>query len=117
MVAVKRLPADFFRTDAGGVPVREWLRSLEKRDRVLIGNDIATVEFGWPVGMPVCRPIGKGLYEVRTNLPRNRTARVLFSIYEERMILLHAFLKKTRQTPKADLDLALERKRALEEQK
>jgi phage-related protein len=79
--------------------VREWLRSLHKGDRALIGDDIATVEFGWPVGMPVCRPMGKGLYEVRTNLPGNRTARVLFCIHEDRMILVHAFIKKTRQNP------------------
>ena len=68
MPEAKRVPASFYRTDAGGIPVREWLRSLNKGDRVLIGNSIATVEFGWPVGMPVCRPMGNGLFEVRTDL-------------------------------------------------
>jgi len=116
MAEAKRQPAGFYRTGAGGIPVREWLRSLDKADRVLIGNDIATVEFGWPIGMPVCRPMGGGLYEVRTNLPGNRTARVLFCVHDERMILLHGFIKKTQETPRAELDLALDRKRKLERQ-
>jgi phage-related protein len=87
---------------------------LNKQDRFLIGTDIKTVEYGWPIGMPVCRPMGKGLYEVRTNLPANRIARVFFCVADGEMILLHGFLKKSRQTPKSDLDLALDRKRRLE---
>jgi phage-related protein len=110
----KRVPARFYRADSGTEPVRDWLKSLDKQDRLLIGTDIKTVEYGWPVGMPVCRPMGKGLYEVRTNLPGNRIARVLFCIDASEMILLHGFLKRTRRTAKSDLDLALERKRRLE---
>jgi phage-related protein len=103
----KRLPAVFFRTEAGGEPVREWLKSLPAVERRLIGADIKTVEFGWPIGMPVCRPLGKGLYEVRTDLPGNRAARVLFYVDKRsRMVLLHGFIKKTRKTPIEDLELA-----------
>jgi phage-related protein len=112
--ATKRLPARFYRSGAGSEPAREWLKSLDKRERLLIGTDIKTVEFGWPIGMPVCRPLGHGLYEVRTNLPSNRIARVLFCIFGGQMVLLHGFIKKSRETPKADLDLALRRKRTLE---
>ena len=112
---MKRVPARFYLTDMGIEPVRDWLKSLNKQDRFLIGTDIKSVEYGWPIGMPVCRPMGKGLYEVRTNLPSNRIARVLFCIIDAEMILLHGFLKKSRQTPKSDLDLAVDRKRRLEE--
>lgn len=110
----KRLPTVFYRTEAGAEPVREWLRSLDENDRKRIGEDIGTVEYGWPVGMPTCKPMGKGLFEVRTGLPQNRIARVLFCITSGRMVLLHGFIKKDRQTPKPDLDLALRRKRKLE---
>jgi len=110
----KRKPARFYRTDSGGEPVREWLKSLDKQDRFFIGTDIKTVEYGWPIGMPVCRPMGKGLYEVRTNLAGNRIARVLFCIAEGEMVLLHAFMKKSQKIPKSDLDLAIDRKRRLE---
>ena len=108
------MPARFYETEIGSEPVRDWLKSLNKQDRFLIGTDIKTVEYGWPIGMPVCRPMGKGLYEVRTNLPSNRIARLLFCIADGEMILLHGFLKKSKQTPKSDLDLALDRKRRLE---
>jgi phage-related protein len=110
----KRIPARFFRTERGSEPVREWLKSLDKQDRFLIGTDIKTVEYGWPIGMPVCRSMGKGLYEVRTNLRSNKIARVLFCIVEGEMVLLHGFMKKSRKTPRSDLDLALDRKRVLE---
>jgi len=66
----KRVPAIFYRTEAGGEPVRDWLKELSSEDRKRIGEDIKTVEFGWPVGMPVCKPLGDGIYEVRTTLPR-----------------------------------------------
>ena len=110
----KRIPARFYRTDSGGEPVREWLRSLDKQDRFLIGTDIKTVEYGWPIGMPVCRPMGKGLYEVRTKLAGNRIARVLFCIAEGEMVLLHGFIKKSQNPQKSALDLAVDRKRSLE---
>ena len=103
----KRLPAIFFRTEAGGEPVREWLRALSPEDRKRIGEDIKSVEYGWPVGMPVCRPLGNGIYEVRTLLTQGRIARVLFYIDKKsRMVMLHGFIKKTRKTPNDDLVLA-----------
>jgi phage-related protein len=104
----KLVPVIFFRTAAGGEPVRDWLKSLPLLDdRRRIGEDIKTVEFGWPIGMPVCRPLVDGIYEVRTNLAHNRIARVLFYIdVKNRMVLLHGFIKKTRKLPGDDLELA-----------
>lgn len=106
-VRQKRLAAIFYRTEAGGEPVREWLKGLSREDRKQIGVDIMTVEFGWPIGMPVCRPMGQGLYEVRSTTSGNRIARVLFYIDKQsRMVLLHGFIKKTQKTPEEDLKLA-----------
>jgi phage-related protein len=108
----KRVPANFYRTEADNEPVRLWLKSLAAEDRRLIGEDIKKVEFGWPLGMPTCRPLGEGLHEVRTALQGNRIARVFFYIDKKhRMILLHSLLKKTRATPAADLELARTNKR------
>lgn len=87
-----KLPAAFYRTANGVEPVREWLRGLSGEDRKIIGRDIARVQYGWPVGMPTCRPLGDGLYEVRSNLPR-RIARVLFCLEDGNFILLHGFFK------------------------
>jgi len=108
----KRVPAIFFRTEAGGEPLREWLKSLPSpEDRKLIGEDIKTVEFGWPVGMPVCRSLGGGICEIRTHLTQDRIARVLFYIdAKRRMVLLHGFIKKTQKTPLNDLELARKNK-------
>ena len=110
----KRIAVRFYRTEGGSEPVREWLRSLDKTDRVLIGTDVRKVEFGWPIGMPTCRAMGRGLYEVRTNLSDNRIARVLFCVAQGEMTLLHGFMKKSQKTPKSDLAVAIERKRRME---
>jgi phage-related protein len=118
MAAKKRkiLPATFYRTAMGAEPVRKWLKALSREDQRIVGTDVATVEFGWPVGMPTCRPLNsrRGLWEVRSSLTRNRIARVLFFVYQGQMVLLHAFSKKTQQTPEQDLDLAVKRQKEVE---
>ncbi len=108
---MKRIPAAFYENASGQEPVRQWLKALNEKDRKIIGDDIRLVEFGWPVGMPVCRPLGNGLWEVRSNLTQGRISRVLFCVRHERIVLLHAFIKKTQKTPDADMALALQRKK------
>jgi phage-related protein len=110
-MAAKKITVIFFTTESGTAPVREWLKSLGKADRVAIGEDIADVEFEWPVGLPVCRPLGSGLYEMRTTL-KDRIARVFFTIEGSDMILLHGFIKKSQSTPKPELDLARRRQQS-----
>ena len=87
---------------------------LSETDRRFIGKDIQKVEFGWPIGMPYCRPLGHGLWEVRSDLSGGRTGRVLFCISGGEMVLLHGFVKKTQKTPQKEIDLALRRKKELE---
>lgn len=111
----KKLPASFYATPAGTEPVREWLKTLAPADRKTVGEDIATLEFAWPVGMPVCRPLGDGLFEVRSTLEGNRIARVLFCTTKQTLVLLHAFVKKTQKTPAAHLGLARKRKKDIDE--
>jgi phage-related protein len=103
------IPVVFYRTAGGVEPIRDWLRSLPPEDRRLIGTDLATVQFGWPVGMPLCRPLGSGLWEVRSSLPSRRTARLLFFVHEGRIGVVHGFIKKTQKTPPDDLALARKR--------
>ena len=83
-------------------------------DRQQIGHDIRDVEFGWPVGMPLCRSIGNGVWEVRSTLPSCRIARVLYGVVGSDLVLLHGFVKKTRKTPPADLALARKRLKEVE---
>ncbi len=112
---IKRVPAIFYKTQAGGEPVREWLRSREKEDRRTIGMDLNDLEFAWPVGMPLARELGGGLHECRSRLSGNRIARVFFYIdVRGKMVLLHGFIKKTRTTPVTELALAKKNKSAHE---
>jgi phage-related protein len=109
MAGMKRFPAIFYVSPSGSEPAREWLLELSKDDRTVIGEDIKDVEFSWPIGMPLCRSLGGGLWEVRSTLQQGRTARVLFCAAEGQMVLLHGFIKKTQKTPTADLSLATRR--------
>jgi len=103
----------FYALSSGREPVREWLKGLPADDRKIVGEDIKDVEFAWPIGMPLCRSVGRGLWEVRSTLTQGRIARVLFCEHEGRMILLHAFIKKTQKTPAGDLELAIKRKKEI----
>ena len=105
----KKITVVFYRTEAGNEPVREWLLDLDKEDKQTIGVDIKTVEYGWPIGMPVSRSLGKGLYEVRSHISHKRIARVIFTIVDGYMVLLNGFVKKTQKTPKEEIALALKR--------
>lgn len=107
------LSVAFFRTASGKEPVREWIKSLPHESRRIIGEDIKTVQFGWPLGMPLVRKLGRGLWEVRIRL-HDCIARVLFTAGEGRMILLHGFIKKSQRTPLDDLELAKTRLRLLQ---
>ena len=100
----------FYRTEAGREPVREWLRSLSKEEKRSIGEDIKTVQFGWPIGMPVVKKVGEGIWEIRTRLS-DKISRILFAMPEENIVLVHGFIKKSNKIPKTDLDLAQKRLR------
>lgn len=112
---MKRLQAVFFSNESGKEPVRDWLIALDKPDKQSIGEDIKTAEYGWPLGMPVVKALGGGLWEVRSNLSSSRIARIIFTVSANKMVLLHGFIKKTQKTPRPDLDLAKKRRRELGE--
>ncbi len=104
----KPLNVKFFKQTSGKEPVREWLKSLPSADRKLIGEDIKTVQWSWPLGMPLVRNLKDGLWEVRTDL-ENRIARVIFCTKDGNIVLLHGIIKKTQKTPKEDIALAKRR--------
>jgi phage-related protein len=98
----------FFKESSGNEPVRKWLKSLNKITRQVIGDDIKTAQYGWPLGMPLVRSLGKGLWEIRSTIP-DGIARVIFKMISGEMVLFHGFIKKTRKTPTQDVDIALDR--------
>jgi len=110
----KKITGRFYMSASGRRPVRDFLLDLSKDDRRIIGKDIQKVEFGWPIGMPYCRSLASGLWEVRSDISGGRIARVIFCIADGEMILLHAFIKKTQKTPPQDIDIARKRKREIE---
>ncbi|MFH1794265.1 MAG: type II toxin-antitoxin system RelE/ParE family toxin [Pseudomonadota bacterium] len=107
----KILQAAFYASDTGRRPVREWLMELSPEDRKTIGEDIATLEFCWPVGKPKCSPMTgiKGLWEIRSNISSGRIARVFFVLTGNQIVLLHGFVKKAQKTPDKELNLATAR--------
>lgn len=106
----KVLDVHFYSEITGKEPVREWLRELDDKDKKIIGNDMLVVQYQWPIGMPLVRPLGKGFREVRSKLD-NRIARVIFIIENKEMVLLHGFIKKTQKTSLADIEIAEKRAR------
>ena len=101
----------FYRTGAGSEPALDWFRQLEPEERKIVGTDLRTLQIGFPIGMPLCRSLGDGIWELRSSLP-SRIARVLFLFDGHTFVVLHGFIKKSQQTPKAELGTARARKRA-----
>jgi phage-related protein len=58
--------------------------------------------------MPIIRKLESNLWEVRSHL-KNQIARVLFTIIDGNMILVHGFIKKSQKTPLDDINLAKKR--------
>jgi phage-related protein len=108
------LAVHFYRSRAGADLVRDWLKSLPAEDRQSLGRDLRLVELGWPIGMPLCRPLGGGLWELRSSLSSNRIARVIFCAAQGKIVLLHGFIKKTQKTPQSELDLARTRQKEVD---
>lgn len=105
----RKTPVVFYRSSRGAEPVRAWLKSLSPAERNAIGQDLMRVQFRWPVGMPLCRSLGEGQWEIRSNLPGRQIARVLFCFHTEELYVLHGFIKKTQKSPEQDLSLARKR--------
>jgi phage-related protein len=105
----RKIPLVFCRLNSGSEAVRDWLKGLPEVERHAIGKDLMRAQWRWPAGMPLCRSLGSGLWEIRTDLPTRRTARALLCLHHEHLVALHGFIKKTQTTP--DDDLALARKR------
>lgn len=100
----------FFKTEGGNEPVLDWLRDLDAEDRQIIGGDLRTVQIGWPLGMPLCRPLKDGLYEVRSDITDKRIARLIFFQHGQDLVIVEGFIKKTQTTPKETLKSAKKRK-------
>ena len=106
MTRSQPLPVVFYKTASGSVPVLEWLRDIDKESRRRLGLDLLRVQENWPLGMPLCRSLGGGLWEVRSTLSGGRSARLLFCMHSGEIFVLHGFIKKTRKTPATELSLA-----------
>ena len=109
---MKRIFAHFYQTETGKEPVREWLLELSEAERKIIGTDLNTAEYAWPIGMPVVRKLSSELWEVRSSL-NNSIARVIFTVIDDKMILLHGFKKKSQKTPNTELRTAIQRLKVL----
>jgi phage-related protein len=113
IAGLKPVPVIFWSTENGNEPAREWLKELPKDDRKKIGEDLRTLQLGWPMGMPLCKSLKGGLWELRSTLASHRIARIILTFFAGALVLLHGFIKKERRIRKADLDLAHDRLKAL----
>jgi phage-related protein len=105
----KSIPLIFWNSGVGNQPMRDWFKALPELERTKLGKDLRRVQFGWPVGMPLVKSLGMGLWELSSSLPNKREARVIFCIVDNTIIVLNGFIKKTQKTPVAELNLATKR--------
>jgi len=105
---VRKTPARFYKSTSGDEPARDWLKSLPGAAKRILGEDIATVQYGWPVGMPLVRKMEPNLWELRSRVHEG-IARTFFTMHDDELVLLHGFVKKSRKTPENELQVARKR--------
>lgn len=98
----------FYHGVSGREPVRVWLKQLDPTDRKQIGEDLYTLQLGWPLGMPLARKLKPDLWELRCNI-RGGIARILFTVAEHELLLLNGFIKKSQKLPPNELAVAMRR--------
>ncbi len=106
----------FYETALGQEVVLDKIRSLSKEDKNIVGEDLMTVQIGFPMGLPLCDNLGNGLWEVRSTISSGREFRAIFyqSKREKSLVVVNVLIKKTQTTPKAALRLSLKRKQEFE---
>lgn len=113
-MASSKLELSFFRSEQQVEPIREWLKELTKEEKRIIGTDLKTIQFGWPLGMPLVKNVGNSIWEARSHLPQGKISRIFFVIYNDTIVLLHGFIKKAQKIPQKELHLAKKRRQQLE---
>lgn len=108
MSVERPIPIRFFRLDSGREPVRDWLKNLGQADRKTVGEDIKTLQYGWPIGMPLARKLAENLWELRSRLSVG-ISRTFFTVYGGEIVLLHGIVKKSQKTPANELAIAKRR--------
>lgn len=108
MIINKFFQVILYKESSGKAPVAQWLKEFSKDERRTIDSDIKYTQYTWPWKMPLVKPLGKGLYELRIKL-ENRQIRIFFILHEGIIVLLHGFVKKTQETPKNELEIAHKR--------
>ena len=105
------IEVQLYKTEGGNEVIRDFLRGLPADDRKTVGEDLKTLQYGYPIGMPLCRPVGK-LWELHSSLPSKRELRLLWFFHKatQTIIVVHAFIKKTQKTPQKDINLGEARK-------
>lgn len=114
MQELQKIELVFYRTESGNEPARKWLQGLDRASRQAIGDDLRRLQFGWPMGMPLVRSLGRGLFELRSALPGKMTARLFFCFHAGEIYVLHGFIKKSRKLLEGELKLAIERKKEVD---
>jgi len=99
------LRAVFFETENGNQPVRDFILERTREDRKEIGSDIFTVQKEFPLGLPLIEKLDDDLWEIRSHIS-DGICRIFFTVHHKTMILLHAFVKKSKKIPSKEIKTA-----------
>lgn len=103
----------FYKTAAGNEVVLDFIRQQPRPDRRVIGEDLKTVEVGYPIGMPLCKHLVDDLWEVRSTVPSKQEVRLIyyFDSGRQHIVVVNGFIKTSRTTPKREIVLAQRRRK------
>ena len=98
---------EFYETEDGRTPTREFLDSLEPKMNVkMVGLMEILEERGYSLREPYSAPLEDGIFELRAVQGSNISRALFFFYVEGRIVITHGFIKKTQKTPRAQIELA-----------
>jgi phage-related protein len=102
---------DDWRSPADARPVKEFIDDLSKPARAKVYAALELLEeHGNRLQLPHSRSLGGGLHELRISHPEGPFRVIYCYLPTRRIVLLHAFVKRTEEIRRADVDLAKARK-------
>lgn len=98
---------DYYEDDKGNRPVEQFIDNLDLKMKAKVFGRLELLErYGSQLGMPFCRHLDDGIFELRTVQGNNITRILYFFVIGERVILTHGFVKKTQKTPSGEIERA-----------
>ncbi|NBI67163.1 type II toxin-antitoxin system RelE/ParE family toxin [Pseudoflavonifractor sp. 60] len=98
---------EYYELEDGSKPAEEFILAQNYKMQAKIFSNLTYLEaMGPSLREPYSKPLGDGIFEIRTKLGSDITRVLYFFVVGQKVILTNGFVKKTSKTPPSEIDRA-----------